>query len=163
MSAVGCGRRGGCLPGGVRPATRRLCCGVAPVRAVSGDGGDGERRFAGEALGMTVANAQFIGVGFNIAPRASLADGLLDVQVFTARRREVFRFGDESPHRLAPVRPGGAPLFSPRGADRRGRRRMAGGSGRGGAGHGPGGVPSSAGPAVIKNLIHRRGRRCKAL
>ena len=51
----------------------------------------GERRFAGEALGMTVANAQFIGAGFNIAPRASLADGLLDVQVFTARRREVFR------------------------------------------------------------------------
>ena len=49
------------------------------------------RSFAGEALGMTVANAQFIGAGFNIAPRASLVDGLLDVQVFTARRREVFR------------------------------------------------------------------------
>lgn len=51
----------------------------------------GGRRFEGEALGMAAANAQFIGAGFNIAPRAAMTDGLLDVQVFTARRREVFR------------------------------------------------------------------------
>ena len=53
--------------------------------------GEWGRRFEGEALGMAAANAQFIGAGFNIAPRAAMMDGLLDVQVFTARRREVFR------------------------------------------------------------------------
>lgn len=60
--------------------------GRSPVRVEAGG-----RRFEGEALGMAVANAQFIGAGFNIAPRAAMMDGLLDVQVFTARRREVFR------------------------------------------------------------------------
>lgn len=60
--------------------------GRSPVRVEMGG-----RRFEGEALGMAVANAQFIGAGFNIAPRAAMMDGLLDVQVFTARRREVLR------------------------------------------------------------------------
>ena len=49
----------------------------------------GRREFSGPALAVVVANAQFFGGGFNIAPRASMADGLLDVQVITSRRREV--------------------------------------------------------------------------
>ena len=49
----------------------------------------GRREFSGPALTVVVANAQFFGGGFNIAPRASMVDGLLDVQVITSRRREV--------------------------------------------------------------------------
>ena len=51
----------------------------------------GGRRFAGEALAVIFANGQFFGGGFNIAPRASMVDQLLDVQVITARKREVGR------------------------------------------------------------------------
>ncbi len=49
----------------------------------------GRREFCGPALAVVVANAQFFGGGFNIAPRASMVDGLLDVQIITSRRREV--------------------------------------------------------------------------
>lgn len=49
----------------------------------------GRREFSGPALTVVAANAQFFGGGFNIAPRASMVDGLLDVQVITSRRREV--------------------------------------------------------------------------
>ncbi|MCE2528866.1 MAG: hypothetical protein J4G11_03225 [Acidimicrobiia bacterium] len=49
----------------------------------------GRREFCGPALAVVAANAQFFGGGFNIAPRASMVDGLLDVQIITSRRREV--------------------------------------------------------------------------
>lgn len=49
----------------------------------------GRREFSGPALAVVAANAQFFGGGFNIAPRASMVDGLLDVQIITSRRREV--------------------------------------------------------------------------
>ena len=51
----------------------------------------GGRRFEGKSLGVIVANGQFFGGGFNIAPRASMVDQLLDIQVITARKREVGR------------------------------------------------------------------------
>ena len=47
--------------------------------------------FAGRALGVVFANGQFFGGGFNIAPRASMMDQMLDIQVITARKREVGR------------------------------------------------------------------------
>lgn len=49
----------------------------------------GRRSFCGQALAVVAANAQFFGGGFNIAPRASMVDGLVDLQVITSRRREV--------------------------------------------------------------------------
>ena len=49
----------------------------------------GRREFSGPALAVVAANAQFFGGGFNIAPRASMVDGLLDIQIITSRRREV--------------------------------------------------------------------------
>ncbi len=51
----------------------------------------GKRRFVGESLAVVFANGQFFGGGFNIAPRASMVDQLLDVQVITARKREIGR------------------------------------------------------------------------
>ena len=51
----------------------------------------GSRRFAGESLAAVFANGQFFGGGFNIAPRASMVDQLLDIQVITARKREIGR------------------------------------------------------------------------
>lgn len=41
------------------------------------------RSFEGRANTVVVANGQFFGFNMNVAPRASPADGLLDVQVFT--------------------------------------------------------------------------------
>ena len=49
------------------------------------------RSFRGRALTVVFANGQFFGGGFNIAPRASMVDQLLDIQVITARKREVGR------------------------------------------------------------------------
>ena len=37
-------------------------------------------------MAVVAANGQFFGGGLNIAPRASLRDGKLDVQAFSARR-----------------------------------------------------------------------------
>jgi len=47
-------------------------------------------RFAGSAINVVIANGQFFGGGMNIAPRASTADGLFDVQVFSGRKRLAF-------------------------------------------------------------------------
>ncbi len=47
----------------------------------------GKRTFRGEALAVIFANGQFFGGGFNIAPKATLIDGVLDVQVITAAKR----------------------------------------------------------------------------
>lgn len=49
------------------------------------------RSFEGRAAAVILANGQFIGAGYNIAPRASMADGLLDVQVITSSRRRMGR------------------------------------------------------------------------
>lgn len=49
------------------------------------------RSFEGRALAVILANGQFFGAGYNIAPRASMVDGLLDVQVITASRRQAGR------------------------------------------------------------------------
>lgn len=51
----------------------------------------GRRSFKGRALTAVFANGQFFGGGFNIAPRASMVDQLLDIQVITARKREAGR------------------------------------------------------------------------
>lgn len=47
------------------------------------------RTHTGSALVAVFANAQFFGGGFNIAPRAAVMDGLLDLQVFDASRLKV--------------------------------------------------------------------------
>jgi YegS/Rv2252/BmrU family lipid kinase len=47
-------------------------------------------RFRGEAINIVIANGQFFGGGMNIAPRASMADGKFDVQVFTGKKRQAF-------------------------------------------------------------------------
>jgi diacylglycerol kinase (ATP) len=44
------------------------------------------RTFAGDAVTIVLANGQYFGAGVNIAPRATLMDGLLDVQVFTVSK-----------------------------------------------------------------------------
>ncbi len=49
------------------------------------------RTYTGPALLALVANGQFFGGGFNVAPKAALMDGLLDVQVIDAKRREALQ------------------------------------------------------------------------
>ena len=51
----------------------------------------GGREFEGDAIAVVFANGQFFGGGFNIAPRATMVDGLLDVQIITARKLEALR------------------------------------------------------------------------
>ncbi|MCP4308147.1 MAG: YegS/Rv2252/BmrU family lipid kinase [bacterium] len=46
------------------------------------------KQVAGTAIAVIVANGQFFGGGMNIAPRASVADGIVDVQVFSGPRRK---------------------------------------------------------------------------
>lgn len=50
----------------------------------------GRRTFRGEAINIVIANGQFFGGGLNIAPRATLVDGKMDVQIFLAPRRQAF-------------------------------------------------------------------------
>lgn len=45
------------------------------------------RGFEGRANNVVIANAQFFGGGLNIAPKATLVDGVFDVQVFTGPKR----------------------------------------------------------------------------
>jgi diacylglycerol kinase (ATP) len=62
-------------------------------------------RFRGDAINIVVANGQFFGGGLNIAPRATLVDGVFDVQVFSGPRRNAFTvmprvlFGSHLTHR----------------------------------------------------------------
>jgi len=49
----------------------------------------GRHSFRGDAITIVLANGQYFGAGVNIAPRATLMDGLLDVQVFTVSRWKV--------------------------------------------------------------------------
>ncbi len=48
----------------------------------------GRRRYAGPAMMVVFANGQFFGGGMNVAPKAMLVDGELDVQVFTGPKRD---------------------------------------------------------------------------
>jgi YegS/Rv2252/BmrU family lipid kinase len=47
------------------------------------------RTYESEALAVIMANAQFFAGGWNVAPRATLIDGVLDMQVFNLRKRNV--------------------------------------------------------------------------
>lgn len=58
----------------------------AAIRAVVED----RMVISGPAIALIVANGQFFGGGMNIAPRASVADGELDLQVFAGPRRKAF-------------------------------------------------------------------------
>jgi diacylglycerol kinase family enzyme len=51
---------------------------------------DDRKQIKGKAIEVVIANGQFFGGGMNIAPRASAADGLADVQVFSGPRRKAF-------------------------------------------------------------------------
>ncbi len=48
----------------------------------------GSRTYRGHALAAIVANAQFFAGGWNVAPKAMLVDGELDLQVFDVKKRE---------------------------------------------------------------------------
>ncbi len=48
----------------------------------------GKRRYEGRAVMVVMANGQFFGGGMNVAPRAMLGDGELDIQVFTGPKRQ---------------------------------------------------------------------------
>lgn len=48
----------------------------------------GSKEYLGPATLVVLANAQFFGGGMNVAPKAMLVDGALDVQVFTGPRRQ---------------------------------------------------------------------------
>ncbi len=50
----------------------------------------GGRSYEGPAINVVAANGQFFGGGMNIAPRATVMDGLLDIQVFIGPRRHAF-------------------------------------------------------------------------
>ena len=71
-------------------------------------------RFVGEAINVVVANGQFFGGGLNIAPRATLVDGVFDVQVFSGPKRNAFvimprlAFGAHLTHRAVRRYIGGA-------------------------------------------------------
>ncbi|HDH27142.1 MAG TPA: YegS/Rv2252/BmrU family lipid kinase [Actinobacteria bacterium] len=59
-----------------------------PPREVTVD--TGRRTINATAVNIVIANGQFFGGGMNIAPQAALTDGLLDIEVFTGRRRQAF-------------------------------------------------------------------------
>jgi diacylglycerol kinase (ATP) len=46
------------------------------------------RTYESGALAVIMANAQFFAGGWNVAPRATLIDGLLDIQIIDARKRQ---------------------------------------------------------------------------
>jgi diacylglycerol kinase (ATP) len=50
----------------------------------------GTRTFEGDAIAVVIANGQYFGGGLNIAPRATVMDGVFDVQVFSGPRRMAF-------------------------------------------------------------------------
>ncbi|CAN5135412.1 diacylglycerol kinase family lipid kinase [soil metagenome] len=51
----------------------------------------GRRGYEGPALAVILANGQYFAGGWNVAPRANLTDGKLDVQVINCQKREAFR------------------------------------------------------------------------
>ncbi len=46
------------------------------------------RTYEADALAVIVANAQFFAGGWNVAPRATLMDGVVDIQVISARKTQ---------------------------------------------------------------------------
>ncbi len=46
------------------------------------------RTYESEALAVIMANAQFFAGGWNVAPRATLMDGVIDIQVINARKSQ---------------------------------------------------------------------------
>ncbi len=48
----------------------------------------GRRSYEGPAMLVVLANGQFFGGGMNVAPRAMLVDGELDIQVFSGPKRQ---------------------------------------------------------------------------
>jgi diacylglycerol kinase (ATP) len=46
------------------------------------------RTYESRALAVILANGQFFAGGWNVAPRATLVDGVLDVQIINARKRQ---------------------------------------------------------------------------
>ena len=46
------------------------------------------REIESEALAVVFANAQFFAGGWNVAPRATLVDGVIDIQVFDVRKTD---------------------------------------------------------------------------
>ncbi|NNK92655.1 MAG: YegS/Rv2252/BmrU family lipid kinase [Acidimicrobiia bacterium] len=50
----------------------------------------GAKGFTGPALTVVFANGQFFGGGMNVAPKASLVDGLFEVLVFSGPKRQAF-------------------------------------------------------------------------
>lgn len=46
------------------------------------------RTYESEALAVIMANAQFFAGGWNVAPKATLVDGVLDMQIIDAKKRE---------------------------------------------------------------------------
>jgi diacylglycerol kinase family enzyme len=63
-----------------------------------------DRTYEGPANNIVVANCQFFGGGMKIAPKAAPTDGLLDIQVEHARKREAITImpkifkGEHLPH-----------------------------------------------------------------
>jgi diacylglycerol kinase family enzyme len=46
------------------------------------------RTIESEALAVILANAQFFAGGWNVAPKATLVDGVLDIQIINARKTQ---------------------------------------------------------------------------
>lgn len=72
-----------------RLGTRRFDTGLALLLPTFGRASvvvDGPRRLEADALGVVLANGQFLGGGWNVAPKALLVDGELDVQIVTAAK-----------------------------------------------------------------------------
>ena len=47
-----------------------------------------KRTYESEALAVIMANAQFFAGGWNVAPKATLVDGVLDMQIISARKKD---------------------------------------------------------------------------
>jgi YegS/Rv2252/BmrU family lipid kinase len=50
------------------------------------------RTYEADALAVILANAQFFAGGWNVAPRAAMMDGLLDLQIISTRKKHAPRF-----------------------------------------------------------------------
>jgi len=50
----------------------------------------GKRSYEGSAINVVIANGQYFGGGMNVAPNATVMDGMFDIQVFAGPRRLAF-------------------------------------------------------------------------
>lgn len=83
-------RRAAALPSRLGPAryTLSVALTLPGFRPAEIDLTVGDRRWQGQAMAVIAANGQFFGGGMNIAPRATVVDGLLDLQVIQGRKRQ---------------------------------------------------------------------------